>query len=60
MLADAMAEYPDGHKADLILWGKEGEITWLEVIDYAADDSHRVPEVANLRTYEQWGAENLK
>jgi hypothetical protein len=50
MIADAMAVYPDGHQADLILWGQEGEITWLEVNDHAADDSHRVPEVANLRS----------
>jgi hypothetical protein len=60
MIADAMAVYPDGHQANLILWGQQGEITWLEVNDYAADDSHRVPEVANLRTYEQWGEERLK
>ena len=41
--------YPDGHKANLILWGQEGEIIWLEVDDYSADGSHRVPSVANLQ-----------
>jgi len=49
MIADAWMAYPDGHKANLILWGQEGEIIWLEVDDYSADGSHRVPSVANLQ-----------
>jgi hypothetical protein len=59
ILADAIAKYPDGQMTNLILWGREGQIQWLEVVEMhpVAD---RFPEIADLRTYEQWGAENLK
>src|SRR5258708_34551040 len=55
ILADALALYPDGQQAGLILWGREGEIIWLEVYDMPPGASHRFPEIADLRTYEQLG-----
>jgi hypothetical protein len=55
MLADAVAVYPDEQMAGLLLWGREGEIAWLEVHDMHPDASHRVPEIANLRTWEECG-----
>jgi hypothetical protein len=58
-IADAMAVYPDGQEADLMLWGCEGEIAWLEVIPHDPRASHRAPEIANLRTWEQRGLELL-
>lgn len=51
ILADAVAVYPDGQKAGVILWGCDGEITELEVyeLDEVAD---RLPEIAYLRRWE--------
>ena len=57
ILADGLAVYPDGQEAGLILWGRDGVITSLEVFDHHPDASHRVPELTNLRTYEQRGQE---
>ncbi len=34
MLADELAVYPDGQRAGLMLWGRDGEILWLEVYDF--------------------------
>ena len=59
IIADALAVYPDGQQAGLILWGREGEIIWLEVYDMHPDASYRFPEIADLRTYEQLGRERL-
>src|SRR4051794_11498084 len=50
ILADELAVYPDGQQAGLILWGREGRITWLEVYDCDLGSSHRIPHVSNLRT----------
>jgi hypothetical protein len=50
IVADATAVYPDGQKAGLILWGRDGELTALEVHDYHPGSSHRMPEISNLRT----------
>jgi hypothetical protein len=37
-------------KAGLILWGRDGEIDWLEV--YEMDPvANRVPEIADLRRF---------
>lgn len=55
MLADELALYPDGQRAGLILWGREGKIVWLEVYDMHPESSHRTPDVSNLCTWEQWG-----
>ena len=55
MLADALAVYEDGQQAGLILWGKQGKITALEVYDLHPDASHRVPGIWNLRTFEEAG-----
>jgi hypothetical protein len=55
MIADALAVYAEGPQSDLILWGRDGEIAWLEVVDYDPRIPHRVPEIANLRTWEQRG-----
>jgi hypothetical protein len=50
MIADATAEYPDGLRAGLILWGKDGRIVLLEVHDWDPDASHRMPTIADLRS----------
>jgi hypothetical protein len=55
IIADAVAAYPDGRQAGLILWGRGGKIVWLEVYDFDPGASHRFPEVSNLRTWEQRG-----
>ncbi len=57
MIADALAVYPDGQQANLILWGRDGEITWLEIVEYDPRAPHRFPEISNLRTWEQRGLE---
>jgi hypothetical protein len=59
IIADALAVYPDGQEAGLILWGRDGAIQSLEVFDHHPNASHRVPEVPNLRTYEERGRELL-
>jgi len=60
MLADELAVYPDGQQAGLILWGREGEITWLEVYDFHPESSHRVPDVSNLCTWDELGRGDMK
>jgi len=55
ILADALVLYPEGKKAGLILWGKNGRITGLEIYDLDPKASHHFPELANLRTWEQFG-----
>jgi len=57
MIADALAVYPDGQQANLILWGRDGEIVWLEVNDLDPRAPHRFPEIPDLRTWEQRGLE---
>jgi hypothetical protein len=59
-LADELAVYPDGQKAGLMLWGRDGEIVWLEVYDFAPQSSHRVPDVSNLCTWEELGRRDLE
>lgn len=51
IVADAKAVYPDGQQAGLILWGRDGELTALEVYDCQPESSHRMPDVSNLRNY---------
>jgi hypothetical protein len=53
MIADALAVYADGEQANLILWGRAGRITWLEVCDVGPKSAHRMPAIANLRRWEQ-------
>jgi hypothetical protein len=60
MLADELAVYPDGQKAGLILWGREGEIVRLEVYDCDPESSHRVPDVSNLCTWDELGGRDLE
>jgi hypothetical protein len=57
MVADALAVYPDAQQAGLILWGREGEIVWLEVYDCHPEASHRFPLISNMRTWEERGQE---
>jgi hypothetical protein len=52
IIADAIAVYPDDRQAGLILWGRDGQIVMLEVYDCHPGASHRVPELAHLRTWE--------
>jgi hypothetical protein len=55
IVADEMAIYPDGQQAGLILWGRNGELTSLEVYDCHPGASHRMPEISDLCTYEEYG-----
>ncbi len=55
IIADALAVYPDGQQAGLILWGRGSEILWLEIYDLHPGTSHRFPEMSNLRTWEVHG-----
>ncbi len=55
IIADALAIYPDGQEAGLILWGHEDTIAFLEIYDCHPGASHRFPELADLRTWEQRG-----
>ena len=52
IVADALAVYPDGQQAGLILWGREGEIVLLEIYDCHPEASHRFPDIPSLRTYD--------
>src|SRR5258708_4278680 len=52
MIADAVAVYPDGQQAGLILWGRDGKVVHLEVCEMDTGASHRVPEIADLRIWE--------
>ncbi|HEX8816557.1 MAG TPA: hypothetical protein VF753_13755 [Terriglobales bacterium] len=54
-IADELALYPDGQRAGLILWGRNGEIASLEIYDFDPGSSHRFPEVGNLCTWEEMG-----
>jgi hypothetical protein len=60
MLGDELAVYPDGQQAGLILWGRDGEIFWLELYDLQPDSSHRVPDASNLCTWEEFGGAGFK
>lgn len=60
MLADELVVYPDGQRAGVILWGREGKIVWLEVYDCEPGSSHRVPDVSNLCTWDDLGRRDLE
>ncbi len=60
ILADALAAYPDGQQAGLILWGREDEIVMLEVYDFQPGSSHRFPDVSDLCTWEELGRRDLQ
>ena len=56
MLADALAVYPDGQIAGVLLWASGGEFAWLELHDTFTDGTaKRFPETSDLRTWEQHG-----
>jgi len=55
IIADALAVYPDGLMAGLILWGREGEVVLLEVYECHPGASQRFPQLTDLRTWEQHG-----
>ena len=49
IIADALAVYPDGQEAGLILWGRDGKIVSLEVYDCQPESSRsRTPSVPKL------------
>lgn len=55
MLADALAIYPGGRRAGVILWGRQGEIATLEL--YGMDAvPNRPPRVSDLRRWEDLGS----
>ncbi len=60
MIADALAVYPDGYQAGVILWGREGQISNLEIYEMHPEVARLFPEVSNLRTWEGRGLELLE
>lgn len=48
IIADSWAEYSDGQKDGLILWGHEGKISLLEIVEYDERLPHRFPGISNL------------
>ena len=60
MLTDELAVYPDGQRAGLILWGREGKIVFLEVYDFEPESSHRVPDASQLCTWDELGRRDLE
>ena len=57
IIADALAVYPDGQEAGLLLWGRNGQLVSLEVYDNTPGASERLPQLSNLRTWEERGRE---
>jgi hypothetical protein len=57
IISDAPVVYPDGQEAEVILWGRDGQITALEVIDHTEGTSGRLPQLSELRTWEARGRE---
>lgn len=55
IIADAVARWPDGAEAGVILWGYAGRIQGLEVYDHTLEASHRLPSVTQLYTYTEIG-----
>ncbi|MBK7928514.1 MAG: hypothetical protein IPJ98_13800 [Bryobacterales bacterium] len=56
MLADALAVYPDGQVAGVLLWASGGEFAWLELHDTRTEGTaKRFPGTSDLRTWEQHG-----
>lgn len=49
--ADAVAVWPDGARAGVVLWSRDGRIVALELYDMDPDSSHRFPDVSMLRTF---------
>ncbi len=60
MLADALAVYPDGQIAGVLLWASCGEFAWLEFHDTFTDGVvTRFPATTDLKTWEQHGSPSL-
>jgi hypothetical protein len=56
MLADAIAVYPDGQVAGVLLWASGGKLACLELHDTSTEGTaKRFPEASDLRTWEQHG-----
>ena len=56
MLADALAVYPDGQIAGVLLWASGEEFAWLELHDTnTIGTAKRFPETSDMRTWEQRG-----
>jgi hypothetical protein len=51
IIADAFAVDSDGQQAGLILWGRDAEISLLEVYNCHPNASHRFPEITDLRSF---------
>ncbi len=60
IIADAIAAYPDGQNAGLILWGRDGNLVSLEVYDWHPGASSRVPAIENLLAFEEIGRRALE
>ena len=56
LLADALAVYPDGQIAGVLLWASGGEFAWLELHDtFTIGTAKRFPGTSEMRTWEQHG-----
>jgi|SRR5688572_8684468 len=54
-IREAVAVFADRRQCGLILWRTDDSIDGLEVYDMDTDASHRLPTVAELRTWDQAG-----
>jgi hypothetical protein len=52
IVADAIVRWPNGTQAGVMLWGKDGRITGLELYEMDFESAKRFPSVAELRTWE--------
>jgi len=59
IIADALGINSSGKPVDLILWGRDGQIVLLEIVNYHPAESCPFPNVSELRAWEQRGLELL-
>jgi hypothetical protein len=60
VIADAVAVSPNGDQTGLMLWGREGRVTGLEIYDMTPGASRVLPSITMLRTWEELGEEMLR
>jgi hypothetical protein len=54
IVAEAFALWPDGARADVMLWGCEGRLLGIELTDLGSDAAERFPTVEVLRRWEDY------
>jgi hypothetical protein len=54
VLAEAFTHWPDGARAGVMLWGREGKLLSIELYELGSEASRRFPTVEVLRRWEEW------